>query len=168
MPTFNPALSGMNQSPYQGFLGAITGALGTRPGMNEEEIQREIQMRKRGIQRDVKLGSEQWKRYMGGKGFRGGESGIADVGYQQLFRAGQERAGQATQEVRSEAAQRRFQEQMQLGGLALGGGQLALTGEEGALNRLMQLYGMRQTGEMGRWQPYWSGMSNLYAGGGGY
>jgi len=42
----------------------------------------------------------------------------------------------------------------------LGGAGLALTGEEGALNRALEYYRTKLGAETAEWQPWWQGMAS--------
>jgi len=156
-PTGSGIESEMGQSPYAGFLQSLT-----RPIGYEDRSQQRYNIARGQIQSGTRTAMEQAKTYMGGRGFRGGESGIADTALGQIATGGAQRLSQAGLEIgESEAARRQQTEMMNLQRM-LGGGQLALTGEEGALNRMMEYYRARLGAETAEYTPWWSGMSSGY------
>jgi len=158
-PTGSGIQATQGQSPYAGFLKSLA-----QPIEYQDRSKQRFNLAREQIQRGTGIEAAQMQKYMGGKGFRGGESGIADTALGRIARGGAERLSTASQQIAESEAERaqgyaglNLQRQ-------LGGGGLALTGEEGAMDRMMQYYGGRQTAEQRQWQPWWSGM----AGGGGY
>ena len=109
------------------------------------------------------------KTWMGGRGFRAGEAGIADVPLMQIARGGQEQLSRAAGGLAAEEARIAPQIGLQTAGLdlqrLLGGGQLALAGEEGIQNRLLQYLALLSGAEQQRFQPYWGAVGQTYAGG---
>lgn len=158
-PTGSGIQPTMGQTPYAGFLQSLT-----QPIEYKGRAEERYRTARGQIQAGTKTQMGQMEKYMGGRGFRGGESGIADVAMGRIARGGAERLSAASQQIaESEAGRAQGYAGLNLQRM-LGAGGLALTGEEGAMDRLMQYYGGRQAGERAEWQPYWSGM----AGGGGY
>ena len=156
-PTGSGIAEEMGQSPYAGFLQQLT-----QPIDYQDRSQQRYNIARGYIQSGTRTAMEQAKTYMGGRGFRGGESGIADTALGRIATGGAERLGRAQAEIgESEAARRGEYERMNLQ-RQLGGGQLALTGEEGALNRMMEYYRARLGAETAEYQPWWQGMAAGY------
>ena len=168
----NPALDGMKHTSFQDFLGELGQGINIPTGRSTQELQALYSQMRGQIQGGTATEMEQARTYMGGRGFRTGESGIADRPMAQIARGGQERLAGAAQGVYLDEANRRFAEQSQLAGLNLQrqgmGGQLGLQSEQGAANLLAQIYGIQTQAQQARWQPYWSGLISSYGGGGGY
>ena len=157
-PTGSGVEQGMGQSPYAGFLRGLTEPIGY-----QDRSQQRYNIARGFIQSGTRTAMEQAKTYMGGRGFRGGESGIADTALSRIATGGAERLSRAGLEIgESEAARRQQYEMMNLQRM-LGGGQLALTGEEGALNRMMEYYRARLGAETAEYQPWWQGISSGYS-----
>ena len=153
-PTGSGIAPEMGQSPYAGFLKSLT-----EPLQYESRYQQRFNLARGGIQSATRTALEQAKTYMGGKGFRAGESGIADAPISAIATKGAERLTKAGLEIgESEAARRAEYDRMELQ-RKMGGGQLALTGEEGALNRMMEYYKAKLSAETAEWQPWWAGIS---------
>ena len=156
-PTGSGISTDMGQSPYAGFLSSLA-----QPIDYQDRSQQRYNIARGQIQSGTRTAMEQAKTYMGGRGFRGGESGIADTALGQIATGGAERLGRAGLEIgESEAARRHQYEQLDLQ-RKLSGGQLALTGEEGALNRMMEYYRSKLMAETAEYQPWWSGMASGY------
>ena len=156
-PTGSGIQQEMGQSPYAGFLQGLT-----QPIDYQDRSQQRYNIARGFIQSGTRTAMEQAKTYMGGRGFRGGESGMADVALGRIATGGAERLSRAGLEIsESEAARRQQYEQLELQ-RKLGGGQLALTGEEGALNRMMEYYRARLGAETAEYQPWWQGMATGY------
>lgn len=158
-PTGSGIQETQKQTPYAGFLKSLA-----QPIEYQDRSQQRFNLARGQIQAGTKMQMGQMEKYMGGKGFRGGESGIADTAMGRIARGGAERMGQVTGQIAESEAERGYG----YAGLnlqrQLGGGQMALAGEEGALNRMMQYYGGQQQAEQRQWQPWWQGLSQ----GGGY
>ena len=153
-PTGSGIAQEMGQSPYAGFLQQLT-----QPIDYQDRSQQRYNIARGYIQSGTRTAMEQAKTYMGGRGFRAGEAGIADTALGRIATGGAERLSRAGLEIgESEAARRQQYEQLELQ-RKLGGGQLALTGEEGALNRMMEYYRSRLGAETAEYQPWWSGMA---------
>ena len=158
-PTGSGIQPTMGQTPYAGFLQELT-----KPIEYKGRAEERFRAARGQIQAGTKMEMGQMEKYMGGRGFRGGESGIADVAMGRVARGGAERLGQASQQIaESEAARAQGYAGLELQ-RKLGAGGLALTGEEGAMDRMMQYYGGRQVAERAEWTPWWQGMAS----GGGY
>lgn len=158
-PTGSGIQPTMGQTPYAGFLKSLA-----QPIEYEDRSQQRFNLARGQIQAGTKIQMGQMEKYMGGKGFRGGESGIADVAMGRIARGGAERMATATGQIAESEAERAYG----YAGLnlqrQLGAGGMALRGEEGAMGTMMQYYGGRMGAEQAQWQPWWSGT----AGGGGY
>lgn len=156
-PTGSGIQQELGQSPYAGFLKGLT-----QPVQYQDRYQSRYNIARGQIQGGTRTAMEQMKTYMGGRGFRGGESGFADTALGQIATGGAQRLSQAGLEIgESEAAQRQEYDRMNLQRM-LGGGQLALTGEEGALNRMMDYYRTKLGAETAQFQPWWQGISQGY------
>lgn len=156
-PTGSGIESEMGQSPYAGFLKSLT-----EPIEYESRYQSRYNIARGQIQSGTRTAMEQAKTYMGGRGFRGGESGIADTALGKIATGGAERLSRASLEIgESEAARRAEYERMELQRKISGAG-ISLTGEEGALDRMMRYYEAKLGAETREWQPWWSGMASGY------
>lgn len=156
-PTGSGITQEQGQSPYAGFLQSLT-----QPLQYEDRSQQRYNIARGQIQSGTRTALEQARTYMGGRGFRGGESGIADTALGRIATGGAERLGRASLEIsESEAARRAEYDRLELQ-RKLGGGGLALRGEEGALDRMMRYYEARLGAETQEWQPWWSGMATGY------
>jgi len=156
-PTGSGISSEMGKSPYAGFLKSLTEPIGY-----ESRYQQRYNIARGQIQSGTRTALGQAEEYMGGKGFRGGESGIADTALGRIATGGAERLSRASLEIgESEAARRAEVERLNLQRKISGAG-ISLTGEEGALNRLMEYYRTKVGAETAQWQPWWSGMASGY------
>ena len=154
----------MAQSPYANFLQQLA-----QPIQYQDLSAQRLGLAREAIQGQTRTGLQQAQRYMGGRGFRGGESGIADTAFQNIIRGGQEQLSTATRQIEADEAARAqgyagLNLQRMLGGaqLGLGGQELQLAGQEGALNRMMQMWQSMIGSQQGAWQPYWQGLSTGY------
>ena len=145
----------MQQSPYAGFLSGLA-----QPIQYQDQSQQRYNLAREQIQGGTRMQAEQMRRYMGGRGFRGGESGIADTALGGVFRGGAERLGQASRGIEADEAGRAQQYDLLNLQRQLGGGGLALQGEEGAMDRMMQMWQSMIGSQQGAWQPYWSGVAS--------
>ena len=153
-PTGSGIAPEMGQSPYAGFLKGLT-----EPLQYENRYQQRFNLARGGIQSATRTALEQAKSYMGGKGFRAGESGIADAPISAIATKGAETLSRAGLEIgESEAAKRAEYDRMELQ-RKMGGAQIALSGEEGALDRMMRYYEAKLGAETREWQPWWAGIS---------
>ena len=153
----------IQQSQYAGFLQGLTKPI-TTP--YKSQFQERANLLREYTQGAYETAGEQMRTHMGGKGLRAGESGIADVPLAGIARAGAQELskgyrGLATEEARLEQQYKMGTEGLELQRL-LGGGQLALTGEEGALNRMMEYYRAQLGAETAQFQPWWQGLSSGY------
>ena len=155
-----PELEGMKHSPYSGFMQMLSKQIPF-----EGRYQQRFNLARGGIQSGTRTALEQMKTFMGGRGFRGGESGYADVPLAQIATGGAERLSQAGLQIgESEAERKQAYDMMNLQRM-IGGGQLGLAGEEGIQNRLLQYLALLSGTEQQRWQPYWGAAGATYAGG---
>lgn len=164
-PTGSGIAATMQQSPYAGFLGGLQQPIDV-PYQNLQQ-QRYNLMRGQ-IQGATRTGMEQMRTMMGGRGFRAGEAGIADVPIMQIAQRGQEQLGRGALGLAAEEARIAPELGLREAGLnlqrILGGGGLALAGEEAAQTRLMDYLRLISGTEAQRWQPYWGGVSGIYGG----
>lgn len=163
-PTGSGVTTTQAQSPYAGFLAELA-----QPIQYQDLSGQRLGLARETIQRGTQTGLQQARRYMGGRGFRGGESGIADTAFQNIIRGGQEQLGTATRQITADEAARAqgyagLNLQRMLGGgqLGLGGEELQFRGEESSLDRMMQMWQSLQGSQQGRWQPYWQGVASGY------
>lgn len=161
IPTGTPTGSGIQttqqQTPYAGFLQGLTKPIGTpyesqfkeRAGLLREYTQGAYETAAEGLRTKM----------AGGQGLRAGESGIADTAIGRVQKAGAEELTRGYRGLAAEEGRLEQQYKMGAAGLDLqrqmGGGALALRGEEGALDRQMRYYESQQTAEQREWQPYW-------------
>ena len=156
-PTGSGIATEMGQSPYAGFLKGLT-----KPIQYEDRTQQRFNIARGGIQSGTRTALEQASTYMGGKGFRGGESGIADTALGKIATGGAERLSRASLEIgESEAARRSEYEALDLQRKISGAG-ISLSGEEGALNRMMEYYKAKLSAETAEFQPWWQGLASGY------
>ncbi|MBW1975266.1 MAG: hypothetical protein JRI45_06810 [Deltaproteobacteria bacterium] len=132
-------------------------------GLRGAERQNIYNLARRQIQGGARAEAEQMRTLMGGRGFRAGESGIADTAIQQALRAGTERLGALSGQLAAEEAQRRSQERLQLAGLNLQrmtgagqiGAQFAQAGAQRAAARMAQETALKRLGwEKERFKEY--------------
>lgn len=76
-------------------------------GLTDEERQRIYNLNRRQIQGATNAAAGELERSLSGRGFRGGESGIADTALAGVHMAGAERLGQASTQLAMEEAKRR-------------------------------------------------------------
>jgi len=156
----SPELAGMEKSPYSQFLAGLG-----QPIPFEGRYQQRYNIARGQIQGGTRTALEQMKTFMGGKGFRAGESGYADVPLERIATGGAERLSRAGLQIgESEAERKQAYDMMNLQRM-IGGGQLGLAGEEGIQNRLLQYLALLSGTEQQRWQPYWGAAGQTYAGG---
>ena len=160
----NPVLGGMAQSPFQDFLGMLTKRINIPTGRTTKELQGIYNLGRTQIQGATQAGLGMARGFMGGRGFRGGESGLADTAMGQIIRGGQQNLAGLSAQTSIDEANRRFSEQSTLAQLnlsrLLGGGQMALGGEQSAMDALLGLYGAQTGAQLSRWQPYWAGVTS--------
>lgn len=145
---------GMKQSPYARFLAGLA-----KPIAYKDESQRRWNLAREREQSITKLQVEQGRKYMGGKGFIPGESGIADTAMSRIITAGGERMSRASREVALTEADRKKEYDMMNLQRMMGAGGLALTGEEGAQQRMLEYYRSKLGAETAEWKPWWQGMA---------
>lgn len=149
----------MQQSPYASFLSGLAKPIGY-----ESQFQQRFNVARGQIQGAGKIEMETAKKYLGGKGFRGGESGYADSPLASIARGTGERLTRATQQIGIDEATRKAEyDRMNLQRQTAGAG-IALQGEEGALNRQFGYYRSKLDAETTQWQPWWQGMAQGYGG----
>ena len=156
-PTGSGIQTTQQQTPYAGFLQGLTKPIGTpyesqfkeRAGLLREYTQGAYETAAEGLRTKM----------AGGQGLRAGESGIADTAIGRVQKAGAEELTRGYRGLAAEEGRLEQQYKMGAAGLDLqrqmGGGALALRGEEGALDRQMRYYESQQTAEQREWQPYW-------------
>ena len=163
--TSNPELQGTAQSPYSQLLGGLTKPIDIETGRTSTEEQDIFNRMRTRIQSMGKLAETQYTTGMGTAGFREGESGLVGRGLGEIRRQTGAGLAGAAKDVAISSREKRFGERAELANLNLqrliGGGSLALQGEEGAQNRMMQLLSLMAGSEQARWQPYWSGVAGV-------
>lgn len=88
-----------------------------KTGLSDIERRGIYNLGRRQIQGATKTAMEQMRTQLGGRGFRAGESGIADTALGQIASQGAERLGAFATQTALEERKRRFEEAAQLGGL---------------------------------------------------
>jgi len=155
------------QSPYGRFLGGLLKP--TQASPYQSRFKERAGLLREYTQGAYETAAKGMAEQMGGRGLLAGESGIADTAVGRIREAGAQELSRGYRGIAESEAQREQQmglqtQQMNLQRL-LGGGQLALGGEESALNRLMQYYQTQVGAETAQWQPYWQTASQGYMGG---
>jgi len=132
-PNQGATVGELGNSPYAGFLKALT-----QPIRYEDRSQQRFNLARGQIQGAGQVEMGMLRKSLGGRGFRGGESGYADTAYARSARGTGERLTRASQEITESEANRAMQyDQLNLQRKGIGGG-LALRGEEGVLNRELE------------------------------
>ena len=145
-PTGTPPITGVPApavQPTPAFGGETFTGGAPQPGTTDYQ-QAMYNLARGQIQGQTRTEAEQMKGLMGGRGFRAGESGIADTAIGNILRGGSERLG----------AQSR--------GMGLAGMQMKYGQEQDQMNMMMRLLSGQQASQQGQWQPYWSGMTQAY------
>ena len=156
--------STQSQSPYSRFLSGLLKPTKTSP--YKSQFKERAGLLREYTQGAYETAAKGMAEQMGGRGLLTGESGIADTAVGRIRQAGAEELTRGYRGLMSEEAEREQAmgletRRMDLQRL-LGGGELALTGEESALNRLMGYYQSQLGAETARWQPYWSTAAGGY------
>lgn len=155
----SPELEGLKHSPYSQFMQGLS-----RPIPYNNLQQQRYNIARGQIQGGTRTALEQMKTFMGGRGFRAGEAGIADAPLTGVATRGQELLSRASTEIATSEAERKQQIDMMNLQRMMGGAQLGLAGEEGIQNRLLQYLALLSGTEQQRWEPYWSGVTSAYGG----
>lgn len=162
----NPALAGLNQSPSQTFISEMQQPIDIPTGLNAPWYQQAFNRMRGQIQTGTRANLAQIQQFTGGRGFRTGESGMADTLIGREARAGSQRLAGASAGLAESQLERGFGQRLSLEQLnlqrRLGAGGLAMQGEESAMDRLMQQQQLRVQEELARWQPYWAGATGAY------
>lgn len=145
----------LGNSPYAGFLKSLT-----QPIRYEDRSEQRYNLARGQIQGAGQVEMGMLRKSLGGRGFRGGESGYADTAYARSARGTGERLTRASQEIETSEANRAMQySQLNLQRMGMGGG-LALQGEEGVLNRELEYYRSKLGAETAKYIPWWQGMAS--------
>ena len=153
-PSSGATVGELGNTPYAGFLKALT-----QPIRYQDRSQQRWNVARGQIQTGNQAGMGALTKVLGGRGFRGGESGYADTAYAGETRAGSERLTRAASEIETSEADRAMQySQLNLQRMGMGGG-LALQGEEGALNREFGYYRSKLDAETEKYRPWWQALS---------
>ena len=162
----NPALAGMNQSPSQTLISEMSSPITIESGLNAPWYQQAFNRMRGNIQTGTKTNLAQMNKYTGGKGFRPGESGMADTLMAGVARQGSERLAGAASGLAEFQTKEGFDQRLSVENLnlqrRLGAGGLAMRGEESAMDRLQREQELRVQEELARWQPYWSQVGSSY------
>jgi hypothetical protein len=158
------AQQGLGSTPYGGFLKSLTQPI-TSPYQSKFKEKAALLKEYTGGAYDTAAEAMR-ERLSSKQGLRLGESGIADTAYGRIQKGKAEALSRGYRGLMTEESQREQEMGLRTAGLELqrklGGGSLALTGEEGAANRMMDYYRSKLGAEQAQWQPYWQGMSGGY------
>ena len=169
------------ESPYQSLYMEQYQKLNT-----PENIQSLINTAKANIMGQTQADIQAAQRAAGARGFRAGESGIADRAIQNAIRVGQQNLGQTIGNIAAQAQQNELAKAQLATNLL---NSLTTQGQEGALralqtggalestqqqfgqnqimdflNLLMQLYSGEQQQQLVRYSPYWEALRAIYEG----
>jgi len=150
-------------------------------GLGRGERENVYGLARRQIQGGTKTAMEQMRTSMGGRGFRAGESGIADTAMGTIASEGAERLGKFASEQAASEAMRRSEEKMGIAGLnvqrATGAGQIGASYAQAGAARASARYGAETAANRLDWErekfkeyemPYaqeqdaWKRMMDLY------
>lgn len=105
---------------------------------------------------------EQMKETLGEKGFRAGDSGLADTILGKIAMKGQSELSEFGRNIEAQESMRRFMEKLSLGKFGLEEKRFGLEGEKfqygqgmEAIQMLMNLFGMGQQNQQAAYAPYW-------------
>lgn len=151
---FSPELKGQQHSAY-----------GIPIGLSERERTDIFNVGQGQIQTATDVAMEQMREIMGSRGFRAGESGIADTILGSIAKEGQRTLSQFGKEMSIDEARRRFQEALAKAGFGLQEREFGLK-EEGfeygqemeAIQMLMQMFFGGQQAQQARYEPYWAAL----------
>ncbi len=164
----NPALKGMNQSQFQGFMGSLGQGIELQPGRTGQQEQDIFNRMRERIQRMGGIQEQQFKGGMGARGLREGESGIVGRGLRDIRTGTQERLSGVARDVAISGQEKAFGERATQANLnltrLLGGAQLGMQSEDQAMKNLLNMWGLMTGSQAQRWAPYWTGMSQTAAG----
>ena len=148
---FSPELETLKHSPYD-----------LPVGLSGRETQDVINLGRENIQSSTDIAMEQMREKLGSKGFRAGESGIADTILGGIAKEGQKQLSTFSKETTMNERMRRFQEHFARAKLGLEREGFEYGQERDLLNSLMSMFGMGMQGQQARWQPYWQGLTESY------
>lgn len=136
-------------------------------GLSEKERTNIFNVGRGRIQTATNVAMEQMKETLGEKGFRPGDSGLADTILGKIAMKGQEELSGFGRQIESQESVRRFMESLQKGKFGLEEKKFGLQ-EEGfeyqqmmqAIQLLMSMYGMGQQGQATAYAPYWQSIQS--------
>ena len=150
---FSPEISGLKHSIYSLPLGTTTRERQNIYNLGQEQVAGA-----------TKTAMEQMREALGSKGFRAGESGMADSILGGIAKQGLAETSKLTREMTAEEARRRFEESITRGQFGLDLEKFGYGKETDAIQMLLSLYGMGLGNQQQRWAPYWQGMIQSYGG----
>jgi len=131
-------------------------------GLSEKERTNIFNVGRGRIQTATNVAMEQMKETLGEKGFRPGDSGLADTILGKIAMKGQEELSGFGRQIEAQESVRRFMESLQKGKFGLEEKRFGLEGEKfeygqgmEAIKLLMALFGMGQQNQQSAYAPYW-------------
>ena len=131
-------------------------------GLSEKERTNIFNVGRGRIQTATNIAMEQMKETLGEKGFRPGDSGLADTILGKIAMKGQAELSDFGRQIESQESIRRFMESLQKGKFGLEEKRFGLEGEKfeygqgmEAIQLLMNLFGMGQQNQATAYAPYW-------------
>ena len=151
---FSPEFKGLEHSMY-----------GVPIGTSERERTDIFNVGRGQIQTSTDVAMEQMRELLGSRGFRAGESGIADTILGGIAKEGQKSLSQFGKEISIEETRRRFQEALAKAGFGLQEKEFGLKEEAfgygkemEAIQMLMQMFFGGQQVQQARYEPYWQAL----------
>jgi hypothetical protein len=143
-------------------------------GLSEKERTNIFNTGRGRIQTATNVAMEQMKETLGEKGFRPGDSGLADTILGKIAIKGQSELSDWGRQIESQESIRRFMESLSKGKFGLEEQRFGLEGEKfeygqamESIKLLMSLFGMGQQNQQSAYSPYWQSILS-YGGQGGY
>ncbi len=157
---FSPEFKGQQHSSY-----GVGSLFSTPIGTSERERTDIFNVGRGQIQTSTDVAMEQMRELLGSKGFRAGESGIADTLLGGIAKEGQRTLSQFGKEISIEESRRRFQEALAKAGFGLQEKEFGLKEEAfgygkemEAIQMLMQMFFGGQQAQQARYEPYWQAL----------
>jgi len=151
---FSPEFKGLKHSMYDVPIGT-----------SERERTDIFNVGRGQIQTSTDIAMEQMREMMGSRGFRAGESGIADTILGGIAKEGQRTLSQFGKEISIEESRRRFQEALARAGFGLQEKEFGLKEEAfgygkemDAIRMLMEMFFGGQGAQQARYEPYWAAL----------
>ena len=131
-------------------------------GLSEKERTNIFNVGRGRIQTATNVAMEQMKETLGEKGFRAGDSGLADTILGKIAMKGQTELSEFGRQIESQESIRRFMEKLDLGRFGLQEKKFGLEGKKfeygqgmEAIQLLMSLFGIGQQNQATAYAPYW-------------